>query len=212
MAESIGMVLARIHHLRLTDGRSLAAILTVHGERHWRVLAERTARAGIPWAQRLHAALPHVAELEGRVVAARSDPDPVLLTHRDADPTNTLVTPAGDLLLVDWDTASACSPRHEIAAATLDWSRACRARTAIMRAVVCGYRRAGGDFERPEPSVFAGFCCGILNWLEYNVRRGLGERLLDPEDREIAQREVLLLLDALPRIAGSLERWARLLA
>jgi hypothetical protein len=49
----------------------------------------------------------------------------------------------------------------------------------------------------------------VLSWLEYNVRRTLGERLHDESDRVLADREARQMLGNLPRFQRSLDAWAR---
>lgn len=208
-----GAILVRIHALGLpADGR-LADLLTVHGPEHWQGLDERTRRAGLAWSATLHEALPLIADLEALVVAGRADADGLIMTHRDADPKNFLLDGAGRLAIIDWDAASPWSTRLEIATAMLDWSGVHEhdPEPRRARAILAGYTGSSGRIDRAEPEMFAGFIHDTLNWLEYNVRRALGERLQSAADRDLAERETRTALSNLPRFARSLDAWTCLL-
>jgi Ser/Thr protein kinase RdoA (MazF antagonist) len=209
-----GAILARIHGLGLRAEQPLEEILTVWGRDHWYMLLDRAGAAGASYSERLRAELPTVADLERLIIAARQDSAPVLLSHCDLDPANVLTDDQGQLVLLDWDGASPCGTMHEVASVALDWAgvQTRDAIPAFVRAVIRGYRDAGGRFEAHGPTVFAYFLRGCLNWLEYSVRRSLGENLQDPDDRPVAEGEVVRVLENLPRFAGSVDGWLRLLA
>ena len=213
LGRAIGEILGRIHGLALPGDRALADLLTVHGAAHWQTLSERVQRADRPWAARLAQVLPAIAELEAVVIAARHDPEPAVMTHCDADVKNALITRDGRMLLVDWDAAGPASPRHEIVTAMLDWSGTYERDPdpATAHAVLAGYRAAGGAPPAADATAFAGVFKSGLNWLEYNLRRSLGERLQSEAQRQIAEDEVVMALEYLPRFAVSWQRWLRLL-
>ncbi|MHB8574582.1 MAG: phosphotransferase enzyme family protein [Dehalococcoidia bacterium] len=211
LGAAVGEMLARLHGLQLPASATPAELLPVFGAGHWTALFERTHHAGLPWTERLHAALPALTELETVVSAGRAESGPVLLTHGDADQKNVLLSAGGRFLLIDWDWAGPANPRHELAGAALVWAdvNAGDPDPAVIRAVARAYRAAGGSFEGPSALLFAGFFAGQLGWLAFNLRRGLGESLHGPDDRAIAGREVQMLLANLPRFARTYEHWVR---
>jgi len=214
LAAAAGGLLARVHGLRLPPiGVMPAARFMVFGAAHWRTLCERTAAARLPWADRLRVLLPEIDALEAAVSAGQDAPDRVQMTHRDMDLKNVLITPAGGLLLLDWDQAGPDVICGETVSAMLDWAGAWEREPlpTLMHAFLRGYRACGGGIEQPAPADLARFQAIFLAWTEYNVRRCLGERLQGEGSREIAAREVALALVNLPRFAGAEVRWLALL-
>ncbi len=209
----VGATLARIHLLDLRSDTSPEAILRIHGEEHWLHLTQRIEDARCLWASQLRGCLPTIADLEAFVVASRAELGTPLLSHRDASPKNFLVSPGGRLFLIDWDAAGPVSPRQEVAKVCLDWARADLGmpERLLARAVLAGYRRAGGDLPAPQPSDFGEFLCTTLGWLEFNVRRTLGERLQDTSLRSFAEREAQQVLGNLRRFSQSIESWVHML-
>jgi hypothetical protein len=127
---------------------------------------------------------------------------------------NVLLTPDGTTMLLDWDAAGPADPRAEIITAALDWSGVHdgEPEPRLIRAMLDGYRNAGAVYDRPDRADLAGFFRTYLNWLEFNLRRCLGERLQGPADRQRAEGEVLHSLKTSPRFASSVDAWVRLLA
>jgi hypothetical protein len=213
-ARWIGATLAQIHTLRIAPDEPEGSVWHVFGEAYWSELTSRAEDAATAWAPGLRERLGIIAELEAYVVASRADLGPLIMSHRDVDQKNVLVAPDGALMLVDWDATGAVSARHELANAALVWGRGDfdEPQAEFSRALVDGYRDAGGEYDAPRPSDFAEFVCGMIHWFEYNVRRTLGERLHDETDRQLADREARHVLGQLARFAGSLEAWAHMLA
>lgn len=213
-AANVGATLARIHLLNLKSDASPEAVLRIHGEEHWLQLTQRLEDAGCTWANQLRRCLRPIGELEEFVVASRVELGTPLLSHRDADAKNFLVSPDGRLLLTDWDAAGPVSPRQEVAKECLNWARVHleMPERRLARALLAGYRRAGGDLSAPRVSDFSEFLCVMLGWLEFNVRRTLGERLQDTSRRSLAEREARRVLENLPRFSKSIRSWVELLA
>jgi hypothetical protein len=104
------------------------------------------------------------------------------------------------------------NPAEEVAAAVVSWSAAAHGEPdeRVARALVEGYRRAGGDLQVLSPTVLAGSLSAVANWLELNLRRSLGEAT-DPPLRSRAEAEVAAALDELSWRLARLDRWMALL-
>ena len=113
VAARVAVILANIHALGLTADVDATEALRVFGSEHWLALAERAHADAAGWAPELRLLLPVLDELEAYVKAAHGDPTPLLLSHRDSDKKNFMRTPAGELILVDWDAAGPVNPRHD---------------------------------------------------------------------------------------------------
>jgi len=211
VAAQVGAILARLHALRLSTPVTIAEMLRAYGGEHWRGLAERLEAANVPWAPQLSATLVVIGELEGFVVDARTDPAPLIMSHRDAYQNNVIVPADGRATLVDWDGAGPVNPRHEVATAALNWAGVHLGEPdpAIAKALTAAYRAGGGEFEAPRKADFVEFIGEVLSWLEYNIRRALGERLHDESDRALGDRQARQMLENLPRFQRSLDSWAR---
>jgi thiamine kinase-like enzyme len=210
----VGGILAQIHLLELKTAARPDEVLRVHGNQHWSDLTERLLGTCSVWAEELRRCLVTINELEAFVVASRMELGTPHLSHRDADQKNFMVTSEGRLLLVDWDAAGPINPRHEIAKECLNWAGAHVGMPdqRLAQALLAGYRRAGGDYSSPRPSDFGEFVCDMLGWLEFNVRRTLGERLQDASDRSLGETQARMVLAKLPRIPRSIPSWVRMLA
>ena len=135
------------------------------------------------------------------------------MTHRDAGPDNVMVTQEGSLALIDWDGAGPWFASQELASAAMVWAgvRDHEPDPTDARAVLSSYREAGGTFGEVNSATFACFLSEMLNWLVMNLRRSAGERLRGPEDRNLAAREALRVLEQLPRFRRALDSWVLLL-
>ncbi len=211
--ERAATILARIHSLRMSCDATPADALLVFGAEHWRGIVARAASAGEAWAPLLEELLPSLAELERYLLEAHEDPTPLVMSHRDADPKNTMCAPSGELILIDWDAAAPVNPRQDLANCALVWA-AVHAQEPDMdaaRTYVRAYRRAGGFDEPFRQTDLAELVALRLSWLNFNLRRARGERIRDGSDREAGIRVLQRNITELPRFLRSLEKWIAVL-
>jgi Phosphotransferase enzyme family len=214
VASHVGSILARIHALRMGSAVTNSEALPVFGDDHWRTALDRLEYADGEWAAKLRALGPVLHDLEAYVIAAHDDPTPLLLSHRDSDAKNFIRTPAGELMLVDWDAAGPVNPRQDLANEALVWAGVHRGEpdAAVARAFVEAYRRAGGVRERFRRTDLAELLAARLGWFDFNLRRALGERIRDESDREYGWAVIRRNVTELPRFVSSLDRWVAALA
>ncbi|HLB23822.1 MAG TPA: phosphotransferase, partial [Dehalococcoidia bacterium] len=213
VAARVAGVIARIHAIRMPAGETLADALRIGGDEHWESLAERVEQSDIEWRWELRGILHTVRDLEAYVDASRVDTTPLIMSHRDADQKNWMRTISGDLLLVDWDAAGRVNPRHEVASLALRWAGSGLGEPdwRIVRAWIRAYREAGGELDRIRPGDLGEYVSVAISGFEYNVRRALGERARDEADRRMGTDMARREFKSLPRLLGSIERWARVL-
>jgi Ser/Thr protein kinase RdoA (MazF antagonist) len=216
LAADLGAALARIHGLGLGCGEGVQVdpwYRAAHSGAHWQALVEQAERAGCGWAGRLRAALPLLAEVEALVAARMAETVPLVVTHGDLVPGNVLVSVQGRAWIVDWDDAGPWNAAEEVAAAVVSWSSAVAGEPneRAARALVEGYRAAGGGLEGSSPMVLAGSLRAVANWLELNVRRSL-DQAADQPFRQRAEAEATGALAELSRRLVRLDRWAKLLS
>ena len=209
-AAKVGAIIAQIHALGIAAGESVATALRTFGAEHWDALAQRVEQSDVDWGWHFRSCLPAAAEIEAFVASARDADARLILSHRDADQKNFMKTSDGGLMLVDWDAVGPVSARHEIASLALVWGGVDFGEPSreAARALLSGYRDAGGELDAIRASDFGEFLCVMLGWFEYNVRRALGDRNRDEGDRELAAKIVTRFFASLPRFARSPERWA----
>jgi Ser/Thr protein kinase RdoA (MazF antagonist) len=215
LAARLGLALGRLHAVPMWHAAPALPPLATFGGDHWADLAGRARVEAAPYALELAGLLPVLADLEALVIESLTAPPSAAPGHRDADPKNCIDAGTRGLLLVDWDAAGPVVPAHEVAAAVLDWSGAATGEPVlgVARALVEGYRRAGGTTPVADERAFAAWLAGTLGWLEFNVRdRLLGAPGDDGNERALGKAEVRWAVTHLPRVARSLPAWVRLLA
>ncbi len=213
VATRVAVILARIHSLGMPSDATATEALRVFGDEHWSSRAQQAAQSKAEWAPVLRRLLPVLAELEAYLAAAHSDATPHLLSHRDSDMKNVLRTPAGELLLVDWDAAGPVNPRHDLANHALVWAGVHLGDPdrAAARGFIDAYRVAAGSNEQFQTTDLAELVSLRLGWFDFNVRRALGERARDDADRQAGANVVRRNVTQLPRFAASLNHWLTVL-
>jgi hypothetical protein len=203
-------LLARIHALDVRAPETLDDTLAVLGDEGWAALLARADAAHASWPDELRAALPVIARLEAIVLAARARGDTQLMSHRDADAKNLLLTGDGRIMLVDWDAAAPVSPRMEAVGHAFTWAGAHydlweRIDQTIARAFMEAYQRSTGTRITVERDDFGEILHGMLRWYAFNVRRALGDRLNDPSDRDLGEQLARSGFIALQRYERAME-------
>jgi Phosphotransferase enzyme family len=180
--------MARIHALGVTEPAEPVDPWYQRIDVDWPAPAERVA--GLPWADRLTAAVPRLAELTELV--NRQPAGEAVWCHRDLNGSNVLAGPGGRWL-VDWDNAGPLEPWREFGALLTEHLDDHAALTRLARS----YAAAGG----PATSLPAGpamFATGLAIWL--NFLAGQAEEALrtDSEHRSWATDRVDGLLGPFP--------------
>lgn len=211
--ERIAVVLAMLHALRMHADVTAREALRIFGDEHWRALADRADAEAQAWAADMRALLAPVHDLEQYLLAARNDPTPLLVSHRDADQKNVMRTARDELLLVDWDQAGPVNPRHDLADHALVWAGVHRDEPDphAVGTFVAAYRSAGGTSEPFRPTDLAELVAKRLGWIEFNVHRALGEQIRSGADRLTGAQAIRRNTEQLPRILRSLDGWLTLL-
>ncbi|MFC4498329.1 MULTISPECIES: phosphotransferase enzyme family protein [Streptomyces] len=161
----------------------------------WTELHERVRRAGLPWAEELGRciAVP-LPELTRSVTP--SDPRDLVVSHRDVQPQNVLLGPAGPVLL-DWDNAGPVSAERELAYVVYVWSGGNSFRAESARRLVRGYLAAGGRAALHDLGAFSLLFVTALNYV-YVQADCAADPNATPEQREFASGQVVATLRALP--------------
>jgi aminoglycoside phosphotransferase (APT) family kinase protein len=151
--------------------------------------------------------------VETLAAARAAESAPLVVTHGDLVSGNVLVSAQGRAWIVDWDDAGPWNAAEEVAAAVVSWSTGPQGEpdARVARALIEGYRRAGGTLKVGSPTVLAGSLSAAANWLELTVRRGLSSAA-HARGRLPADAEVTEALGQLGWRWARLDRWTELLS
>ena len=220
LTRAAAAIMARIHALDLQAAKpSPKALAAVAVQPDWPELLDRARAIGAAWAGELAAVLPVIDALDEIVRIGRLREDRLIMCHRDIDAKNVLVTPDGGILLVDWDAAGPVSPRMEATFGAFTWAGAHddaidahehRINVPMLGAFFAGYRAAGGAGFRVERADFAEMLQVMMQWYRFNVRRALGERLNDADDRTLGEGIARQGFRSLRRYHDCLDTWVRI--
>ena len=161
--------------------------------RRWQDLAAAGRRHGLGWAGDLQSQLPTLVEL-GALADDRDDQE-LAWSHTDLQAQN-VHRRGSRLVLLDWEDAGPVVPVFMLARMLLDWGR--RTDDTIdddqIRAVLTGYRSAGGEKVPQTLADFGGMVAGTQNFLASQLDLTLDARYGE-ELRAVGTRHARQLLD-----------------
>ncbi|MDR2987475.1 MAG: aminoglycoside phosphotransferase family protein, partial [Nocardiopsaceae bacterium] len=158
-----GHMLAVLHGLRVrAQDRTVYPFPNTDVADRWSDLTRAAERRNAHWASLLTAAAPAVSQIADLARSAGFLPDHEVISHGDIDQKN-LIASADGPVLCDWDLAVPVVPRRELADVALSlglWRD-----FGIARAVVDGYRAAGGADIAFEPHDLGPSLISGLDWI-----------------------------------------------
>jgi Ser/Thr protein kinase RdoA (MazF antagonist) len=190
---AIGAMLAALHRVdfALPDDLRSAGVDPWYcapvGQATWDDLADRLTAASAPFAETLRHEIPHLLELE----ALLETPCELRMCHCDLWADNVLLTPTGDLCVIDWDNCGPADPSHELACAVFEYGQGDAGR---MRALYEAYRAAGGPGRLDRPGHFTMLIAQFGHFWELAARQWLDPESTDA-DRLHAEARVAELMD-----------------
>lgn len=209
-ARSVGADLARLHALHHLPSRT-DVFPTVSGDNiaGWDGVVARIADHDQELARQAESVAPAVRRIGALLDAAVTDFTGQPMSHGDVDQKNLIMTSTG-AVLCDWDVAAPWPPRQELARTAL--SLASWQIPKIARAVITGYREAGGEpYELIPEDLGVDMSVG-LDWLVLCLDRAAGLRDDGPQRRSEAARSVpglLRELDSRLELIDNIHTWLR---
>lgn len=209
IATWLGETLARIHGL--ADRLDTPAPNWWYGQQPpvpaeaWRDWLAAGERRGASWAPVLRRRLDLVLDHAGRVVRTFADSGPHVLSHRDVEPWNVLITESGPMV-IDWDTVGPESAPLEAAAVFARFAARGRDDPDLdqLRRSLAAYVAAGGE---PVPRR-TGILDRLIGYELSKISSALG-RFFDEFDDDDPIRD---RLERLPAAVETVRRWERILA
>jgi aminoglycoside phosphotransferase (APT) family kinase protein len=138
----------------------------------WRSWSARADEQQKPWAAALAARLPAITELSDRLPRAWRRAADDVVSHRDFEPFNVLLTENGPML-IDWDSVGVCSATLEAGCVAVSFSADDPARCA---AVLDSYLAHGGQLADIGDDLFMAPVARAMSSLAVKVQTSLGIR------------------------------------
>lgn len=212
VADWLGTTMARLHEIEPSPDVD-RWIYGLHDPEQWQAWADEGASTNKTWAPLLGEGMETILECLRWVGDSLDAASNFVMTHRDVEPWNVIVTRDGPML-VDLEGCGPDSATLELAHAALSFAQ--RSGTEpdadAMRRTVQAYRAAGGP---PLPTGRAGLARRVgmkLNRLAWNLMLSLGQRPAHPGRERQAEGAALGSLEELPSILDRIDDWARSLA
>jgi len=204
----MGEILYRLHRLDVSSVEFPEESAEIPEPRDWAVYLSRDA----VWYRDLAEHLEKLHEWDERCRRAGAAQSKTAVSHRDLEPKNVLWC-GDEPRIIDWEAAGKVDPWHDLFENAVYWAKDPDGTIDRTRFVgfIGGY--IGNLEKRPsvdwQSAADAGF--GLLDWLEYNLKRSLGIECADEEERRLGTEQVtetLKLLDRYDRSVPQLVRWA----
>ncbi len=207
--QHMGCLLAKLHRLDVSSidfPEEPAELPTV---RDWTAYLSRDA----VWYRDFMNHLGKLYEWDKRYCDAQASLVKTAVSHRDLEPKNVLWDGAAPYI-IDWEAAGKADPWYDLFENAVYWSKKADGAVDSRRfcCFVSGYlqaqeRKPDVDWNRIAD---AGF--GLLDWLEYNLKRSLGIECADAEERRLGTEqaaETLKTLDGYDAALPELVKWVR---
>lgn len=198
-AEIIGTLLAKIHQLGLQLPKLETPKKSKTTEEHWRKILTKAKAENIPL---MEGAEDNVLQLAGKIGEFRVQLHQLdihmVVSHGDLDKKNVIWKDDNSPVIIDWESAGYVHPSIELMIAAQDWSdlKNNKGDLDLLKAVVSGYKNAGGKLRDFPETVFYGSIEATLNWLEYNIRRSY-EKQFGEEERQLGRKEISTSMEEL---------------
>lgn len=205
----MGEILYKLHRLDVSSVEFPEESGEIPELRDWTAYLSRDA----VWYRDLTDHLSKLYEWDERCRIAQASLSKTAVSHRDLEPKNVLWY-GGEPYIIDWEAAGKVDPWYDLFENAVYWAKDADGDINWMRftGFIGGYV---GNLEK-YPTVDwrtiadAGF--GLLDWLEYNLKRSLGIECADEAERQLGTEQVtetLKTLDQYDKFVPLLAKWAQ---
>ena len=210
-AGRIAALLGRMHALNLQFPTLPQPEWDHFRDDDWDLLTVHAYDAGISWATPVRAVMHRLIEWSKlSEQAGEKLSHTYVVSHRDLGQKNVIWQDEYTPWLIDWEAAGLINPTMELVSVALDWSGLA---TGVVRedtfvTMMKSYVDAGGVVRNAGIDALHGVMGIWLGWLLFNMRRSLGESIIDEEERQLGIRETPLAIARLRTLAHYAEQWA----
>lgn len=115
----------------------------------------------------------------------------LVISHRDLDPKNVMWS-GMEPIIIDWEAAGYVNPYQELSEVIHYWADDGQGglHRSFFEAIVKAYEKHMDLSKAEWTEVFAGGSGGMLGWLEYNLKRALGEEASGEEEVRLGEEQV----------------------
>ncbi|MFC7484890.1 aminoglycoside phosphotransferase family protein [Luedemannella flava] len=197
----LGATLAAVHAVEPVDAPERVAY-GIHPAERWHAWLAAGERLARPWAPTLRAGLPAILDISAWVAAALDRAGDYVLTHRDVEPWNVMITSSGPVLF-DWDPAGPDSAGLEACHAAFAFATRAGHDWAALRATLTAYAAAGGVVPA-DPDLLARRVGMRINRLAWRLSMSTGAQPLGPNDLATVDARAREQVEQLPGFAADL--------
>jgi len=210
-ARQIGALLGRMHALNLQFPALPQPEWEHFRDDDWDMLTFHAYDGGISWATPVRAVMHRLSEWSRLSEQAGAKLSHMyVVSHRDLDQKNVIWQDEHTPWLIDWEAAGLVNPTMELVSVALDWSGLA---TGVVRedtfaSIMESYVTTGGVVRDAGIDALHGVMGIWLGWLLFNMRRSLGESIMNEDERQLGIRETPLAIARLRTLAHYAEQWA----
>lgn len=192
--EAIGTILGKMHQRNIRcDGMEPEeeAIPLYDWENLLQKAKEQKAQTN-PWLSQYEAAIPDIRAWNQEAYDAQAVlAQKLVISHRDLDPKNVMWNGI-EPVLIDWEAAGYVNPYQELLEVIHYWVDDGRGglRRSLFEAIIKAYETYMDLSKAEWAAVFAGASGGMLGWLEYNLKRALGQEASEEEEVRRGEEQV----------------------
>lgn len=197
-----GRHLGSLHALKQHGGNS--SQLAPFDRARWDRAVQRARAQDLGWAEGLADLTPLVDDLAVALDLLRDQRLPMLISHRDYDPKNSVIDTSGRLVITDWDYAGPVLPGVELIVGATSFATTDRQVVAFVES----YCSVAGDLPQADPLAMTAEVSD-LDWLLRNVEACIRGGLC-PGGAQYATAESLI--SSLPDDVATARSWPRRVA
>lgn len=210
-AKKIGELLFLMHCLNLSSKEKWGSSFDYFPDNHWKSLLEQ-AKSNQNLFSKFDTFFPVLLDLNQNFHHSISELNKkLIISHADLDPKNVIWKQNGNPIVVDWESVRPVNPTLELIACALDWSGITigEINNEIYKAFLDGYQSQDAEnrvFSNDIKIACYGVAGNWLAWLEFNVRRALGEVCVDEEDKTFGFKMSIETMSTLLRLNNFINR------
>lgn len=204
-SKKIGRLLFLIHHLNVTSKEKWHSSFDYFPDEHWELLLEQS-KLNQSLFTAVDSFFPVLLELNQKFYHAILELNKILIiSHADLDPKNVIWMQNMNPILIDWESVRPVNPTLELIACALDWSGITvgEIKVELYTDFINGYQSEGSENGRFSNDIITA-CYGVagnwLAWLEFNIRRALGENCVDEQDKNFGLKMSIETMGTLVRL------------
>ena len=207
-AKKLGAVFGQMHNITPVETEIAKAKYDVYDAVDWHEITNKSNKKS--YYQDLNSLLPFILACNARYLASLSELRAgSVISHRDCHKDNVLWDAAGNLHLLDWESAGAVNPTLEIIGIALEWSGLMSGmlREDIAKQMIASYKQQTTQLACSAEAALYGFLGHfLLGWLFFNLRRSLGQIGVDPARGEAVVQPMLDMLGFLSSNINQFEK------